>query len=101
MKWKIEKKYLKIGLLALGVIVLAILFQYMLEHGTEVQQFKTLVKQTMMPIVFGFILAYLLNPILKFFERCFLHRWQGSFGERKSRRKPEINFQGHLVFFVP
>ncbi len=92
MKWKIEKKYLKIGLIALGVIVLAILFQYMLEHGTEVQQFKTLVKLTMMPIVFGFILAYLLNPILKFFERCFFTPVARKLWRREEQEKTRNKF---------
>lgn len=91
MKWKIEKKYLRTGLIALGVIVLAILFQYMLEHETKVQEFRAVVKHTMMPIVFGFILAYLLNPVLKFFERYFFTPvakkiWKGE-GQDKPRKK--------------
>lgn len=69
MKWRIEKKYLRIGLIAFVVIVLSILFQYSLEHEKRMQEFQLVIKNTMMPIVLGFILAYLLNPVLNFFER--------------------------------
>lgn len=72
MKWKIEKKYFRVGLIALGVIILAILFNYTLEHETRIAEFKAVVKGTMWPIIVGCILAYLLNPILNLFEHyCF------------------------------
>ena len=73
MKWNIEKKYLRVGLILLGVIVLSILFNYSLQHSEEMNNFSATVKGTMWPIVMGCVLAYLLNPILHFFEYyCFL-----------------------------
>lgn len=69
MKWRIEKKYIKIGAIALGVIILAIVFNYILENEAEFAEFKALVSGTLSPILVGFIMAYLLNPVLKFFER--------------------------------
>ena len=72
MKWKIEKKYLRVGLIALVVIILAILFNYTLEHEAQFLEFKAVVRGTLWPIIVGSILAYLLNPILKLFENyCF------------------------------
>lgn len=72
LKWKIEKKYLRIGLIALIVIILAILFNYILEHETQFSEFKAVVRGTLWPIIVGSVLAYLLNPILKLFENyCF------------------------------
>lgn len=72
MKWKIEKKYLSIGLIALIVVILALSFNYMLEHEVRLEEFKTVVNGTMWPILVGCIMAYLLNPVLKFFEKyCF------------------------------
>lgn len=71
MKWRIEKKYLRIGLIAFVVIILSILFQYSLEHEERMQEFNMVVKNTMMPIILGCVLAYVLNPVLNFFERCF------------------------------
>ena len=71
MKWNIEKKYLRVGLIALGVIILALLFNYALQHNVEMTNFKETVRTTMGPIVMGCVLAYLLNPVLHFFERYF------------------------------
>lgn len=69
MKWRIEKKYVKVGMIAFVVIALGLLFNYSLENGTELAEFKALVKGTLSPIIIGFIMAYLLHPILNFFER--------------------------------
>ncbi|MCM1179123.1 MAG: AI-2E family transporter [Clostridium sp.] len=71
MKWNIEKKYLRVGCISLAVIVLALLFNYLLQHNTDMASFKATVKGTMWPIVMGCALAYLLNPVLHFFEDYF------------------------------
>lgn len=71
MKWNIEKKYLRVGLISLVVIVLALLFNYSLQHNDEMMTFKETVKGTMWPIIMGCVLAYLLNPVLHFFEDYF------------------------------
>ncbi|MBE5942287.1 MAG: AI-2E family transporter [Lachnospiraceae bacterium] len=68
-KWKIQKKYIKIALIALGVIILALFFSYMLEHQEQVKDWTKVMKHAIFPIMAGSILAYLLNPILNFFER--------------------------------
>lgn len=68
MKWKFNNKYVKWGATALVVIILSLLFNYSLEHKTEYQRFQTMIRNTMFPIVIGFVLAYLLNPVLNFFE---------------------------------
>lgn len=72
MKWNIEKKYLRIGLIALCVIILSILFNYTLQNTKEMTALKDTLKGTFGPIFMGCLLAYLLTPILHFFERyCF------------------------------
>lgn len=72
MKWNVEKKYIRIGFIALVVIILAILFNYGLVHEARFAELKNIVKGTLWPIVIGAILAYVLNPILHFFEGyCF------------------------------
>lgn len=68
-KWKIEKKYFRIGLIALAVIVLSIFFSHILENKSEFNEWKAVVNHALFPIIAGSILAYLLNPILNFFER--------------------------------
>lgn len=68
MKRKLEKKYIKLGLTALAVIVLAIAFNHFLENEARFIQLKSVINGTMSPIIIGSILAYLLNPVLRFFE---------------------------------
>lgn len=68
-KWKIEKKYFRIGLIALVVVVLSLFFSYVLENETKFEEWKSVVNHALFPIIAGSILAYLLNPILNFFER--------------------------------
>lgn len=99
MKWKIEKKYLCIGFIALGVIILAILFQYMLEHETRMQEVRADVKNTMMPIILGFVLAYLLNPILNFFEHYFFTPLGKKIWEKEEKEKVRKRFSRALGVF--
>ncbi len=68
-KWKIEKKYLWIGLITLAVVVLSIFFSHVLENEAKFQEWKAVVDHALFPIIAGSILAYLLNPVLNFFER--------------------------------
>ena len=72
MKNKLNNKYIKFGAVILIVIILSLIFNYTLEHRTEYQEFQTMVKNTLFPIVIGFALAYLENPVLNFFEHYIL-----------------------------
>lgn len=73
-KWKIQKKYIRIGVIALCVVILGLLFSHVLENETKFEEWKDVVSHAMFPIIAGSILAYLLNPILNFFERNMFHR---------------------------
>ena len=68
LKFNLNNKYIKAGATALAVIVLALLFNYRLEHKKEYEQFLLMITNTFFPIVIGFTLAYLENPVLNFFE---------------------------------
>lgn len=89
MKWRIEKKYLKIGWIALVVLILSISFWHFLEHETKLDDFKNVVNGTMGPIIMGTLLAYLLNPILNFFERYLFMPLAGILfkGEDKEKKR--------------
>jgi predicted PurR-regulated permease PerM len=90
LKWKIEKKYLKAGLITLLVIILAILFNYALQHSAEMETLRVKIKGTLWPIIMGCVLAYLLNPIQHFFEDyCF--RPVGKKIYNKSDKADKIN----------
>lgn len=68
MKFRWDKKYLYWGITSFCVIASSILFYYILFHGQNLRAgFHTLIS-VCMPIIYGLILAYLLNPVLKLVE---------------------------------
>lgn len=99
MKWNIEKKYLRVGLISLAVIVLALLFNYVLQHNAEMMSFKETVRGTMWPIVMGCVLAYLLNPILHFFEDYFFIPLGKVFYKDPKKEEKKKKFARALAIF--
>ena len=73
MKFRWEKKYLYWGLTAFLVIVCSISFFLLLNRFNEVMDALRFLGDLLMPFVLGLAIAYLLNPVMEFFERkCFL-----------------------------
>lgn len=69
MKFKFEKKYLYWGITAFLVIVASILFYYILFHRSSFSSgIKTLIGISM-PIIDGFVLGYLMTPVLNKIEK--------------------------------
>lgn len=63
------KKYASMGLTAFLVIAASILFFLLLyKIDTVIKGIKTVLK-ILEPIVFGFVIAYILYPVVKFFEK--------------------------------
>lgn len=69
MKWKLDKKYYAIALLTLGVVLISIMFNNLLEQTTKYAGIKDTISDTMLPILAGFVIAYLLNPVMRYFEK--------------------------------
>lgn len=69
MKWKVQSKYIWYGITAFVVVAFAILLSYVLDNESKVNEWKAVVNHAVFPIVAGSIMAYLLNPLLNFFER--------------------------------
>lgn len=69
MKFKFDKKYFYWGLTAFLVIVAAILFYYVLFHRSNLMDGLSTCVAISMPIIDGFVLAYLLTPVLNKIER--------------------------------
>ena len=79
MKFKIEKKYLQIGLVAFTVIAAAICFYYLIFHGdrfaVRLKEFFTVLS----PVIYGIVTAYLLTPLVNAIERSVLTAlWAGT-----------------------
>ena len=69
MKIKFEKKYVEIGVITFLVIAASLVFYYFLFHHTTLFQAISNVFKIISPVVYGFILAFLMTPVLNFIER--------------------------------
>ena len=72
MKLKYNKKYLYWGITAFLVIACSILFYYVLFHRSSFTGGIGKIIQISMPIIDGFVLAYLITPILNKIEKCII-----------------------------
>lgn len=69
MKFKFDKKYLYWGLTAFLVLAGAILFYYLIFHRSNFMGGLSKLTTIAMPIIDGFVLAYLFTPILNKIEK--------------------------------
>ena len=72
MKFKFDKKYLYWGITAFLVIVASILFYYILFHRSSLSSGISTFIGIAMPIIDGFVLAYLMTPVLNKIEKCII-----------------------------
>ena len=68
MKFQLNNKYVRWGLTAFLVIAASICFYYIVFHGAKLKIAFHAITKILMPILFGFVLAYLLTPILNTIE---------------------------------
>lgn len=69
MKIKFEKKYVEIGIITFFVIAASLLFYYFLFHHTTLFLAISNVIKIIAPIIYGFIFAFLMTPVLNFIEK--------------------------------
>lgn len=72
MKFNLKNHYIKWGVTAFLVIVASICFYYLLFHATTLKNGADMVVGVVMPIIVGFIIAYLLTPVLNYLEQRIL-----------------------------
>lgn len=68
MRVQWNNKYLKWGLTAFGVICGSIFFYYLLFHTADIRLWISNLADILLPITLGGVLAYLMTPILNWFE---------------------------------
>ncbi|MCR5509289.1 MAG: AI-2E family transporter [Lachnospiraceae bacterium] len=68
---KINKKYIQIGIIALIIVCTGVAFNHFLANLNHTSSQKIDLGKTMLPILDGFALAYILNPLMKIFEARF------------------------------
>jgi predicted PurR-regulated permease PerM len=70
MKVKFDKRYVKMGFTAFIVICASLCFYYLVFHSSSVSKGYNSFIKISMPVIDGFIIAYILTPILNLNERC-------------------------------
>lgn len=74
MKYKINKKYVIWGITAFLVLAAATLFNYGVSKLPVAGKFLLSLLKVLTPIIYGFVIAYLLTPAVNFIEKKCLYR---------------------------
>lgn len=78
MKFGFDKKAVQIGLIAFLVIAASIVFYLILSQLGLIRDFFMTLVGILKPVLYGLIFGYLMNPLVRFFER----RWFKKIGEK-------------------
>ncbi|MBE6022202.1 MAG: AI-2E family transporter [Cellulosilyticum sp.] len=97
--WK-DNPYFKISLYAIFVVVVSILF-YRVSSNTDniapsIMAFLGGIIKIILPILYGFLIAYLFNPIMMFFEGYFI-KW---FKPKTNRQKKSIRSLSIIAVYL-
>ncbi|MBE5883374.1 MAG: AI-2E family transporter [Lachnospiraceae bacterium] len=90
MKFKLNNKYIRWGVTAFLVVAASICFYYLMFHGEKLKAGISLATQVLMPVVFGFITAYLLTPVLNYVEQHFLIPLCDKFNIKESKKRGSV-----------
>ncbi|MBP5528800.1 MAG: AI-2E family transporter [Lachnospiraceae bacterium] len=71
MKFKWDKKYLYWGVTALVVLSIVVLFNFLLNQNVAIRNAIAALVKILLPIILGFVIAFLVNPLMKWFEVSF------------------------------
>lgn len=69
MKIKFEKKYIEIGVISFCVIAASLLVYYLLFNHTTLFAAVSNIINIISPVIYGFIFAFLMTPILNYVEK--------------------------------
>ena len=69
MKFSLNKKYIRIGIVAFVVIALSLIFAHIISTFDTIPNYFSNFIKILQPIIYGIVFAYLFNPIVNFFER--------------------------------
>lgn len=72
MKFNIDKKYITVGIISFFVFAASICFCYLIFHGESFSEKINAFFRIASPVIYGIIVAYLLTPIVNYFEKKLL-----------------------------
>ena len=99
MKFKLNNKYSRWGVTAFLVIAAGILFYYFLFHGTNILDGLHDIIDILMPVIFGFAIAYLMTPVLNYIERKLLCPLFDKCGLKQTKKRRSVQ-RGLSIFFT-
>ncbi len=100
MKFKWDKSYFGIGLTAFIVIACSILFFMVINRFDVIISGFNMVINIMMPMILGMVIAYLLNPLLNFFEQVCFKKIQPQLKYSKIRRGLSVTSTFALIILL-
>ncbi len=86
MKFQKNNKYFTIALYAFGVIAASIAFIFILLYPNKLLSGISRILSIISPLILGFILAFILNPLLKLFEKKAFKKILNKKGQFKAKR---------------
>ena len=87
MKEKLENKYVAWGITIFSVFAALILLFFAILRWDYIVGFITTVVSILMPFIYGMVIAYLMNPVLKFFENKVFNSLLKKKVKKKQRNK--------------
>lgn len=87
MKEKFENKYIAWGVTIFSVFAALILLFFAIYRWDYIAGFIGTVVTIMMPFIYGSAIAYLMNPVVKFFENKVFNKLVKKFSKKKKDRK--------------
>ena len=86
MRFRWNKKYLYWGVTAFCVIAASIVFFLILSKISAIKGFFGIILKVIKPVLYGLLFAYLMNPLVKTFERPILVQWGEKIYGKDSRK---------------
>lgn len=92
MNFRWDKKYLYWGVTAFCVIAASTLFFIAISNLGEMSAAASALMRVLMPVIVGFVFAYLLSPVMNFFEKRCFRPWFAKLtahrDQKKAQKKP-------------
>lgn len=98
MKFKWNKKYGRIAAYAIGVIVISGALLIAVNWLPGFEEVFSFIGSVLTPITWGVVIAYLLNPLMDFFEHRVFKKWQTGAPVRRQRRIRVISLWITVIF---
>ncbi len=104
MKIKIDKKYVQIGVTIFLTAIAVLLVVFFIWNNQSIRNSLNKINNILSPVLYGLIIAYLLTPILNFYEKKMLiplfHKLKWFEEEKDKKRSKHIRFFGILITFI-